>query len=54
MKLLYILVLQLEHFVKNGLPDLYIFYKNLNEAKLLSASELCELGGCFALEEVSI
>ncbi|KAB8212610.1 hypothetical protein BDV33DRAFT_211202 [Aspergillus novoparasiticus] len=50
MMLLRILAPQLEHLVKNGLPDLHLFYKDLKEAKLLSGNELRELEGRFALE----
>ncbi|KAB8213218.1 hypothetical protein BDV33DRAFT_210420 [Aspergillus novoparasiticus] len=50
MKLLRILAPQLEHLVKNGLPDLHVFYKDLKKAKLLSENELSELEGRFALE----
>lgn len=52
MMLLRILAPQLEHLVKNGLPDLHLFYKDLKEAKLLSENELRELEGRFALEGV--
>ncbi|KAE8396945.1 hypothetical protein BDV37DRAFT_289843 [Aspergillus pseudonomiae] len=49
-KLLQILSPQVEQLVKNGSPDLHIFYEDLKNAELLSENELRELEECFALE----
>ncbi|KAE8399780.1 hypothetical protein BDV37DRAFT_259679, partial [Aspergillus pseudonomiae] len=50
MKLLQILSPQVEQLVKNGSPNLHIFYEDLKKAELLSENELRELEECFALE----
>ncbi|KAA8652085.1 uncharacterized protein ATNIH1004_000989 [Aspergillus tanneri] len=50
MKLLKILSSQLERLIKDGSPDLHMFYRDLQEAELISESEIRELQMACALE----
>ncbi|KAA8645907.1 uncharacterized protein ATNIH1004_007328 [Aspergillus tanneri] len=54
MKLIQILTAQLDKLVKDGLPELHAFYRDLEDAELISEDELRDLQVALALHVVRI